>query len=136
VADKQFLLEIITPERVLISQKAEMAIIPGEQGDFQVYYGHTPFLTNLAIGMALFDSGGKRTYVALSGGFCEVTPTRTLILAKTAETSDMIDRTRCIAARDRAQDRLKSKDEHAIDEERARLALCRALNRISTAEAK
>jgi F-type H+-transporting ATPase subunit epsilon len=136
MADKRFLLEITTPERVVVSEEVEMVIIPGTQGEFQVYIGHTPFLTDLAVGLVSFDSGGKRSYICISGGFCEVTPTRTVIRARTAEPPGMIDKARAQAARDRAMQRLAAKDTVSIDEARARLALMRAINRISVADMK
>ena len=134
MADKRFLLEIITPERVLVSEEVDTIIIPGTQGEFQIYYGHTPFLTDVAIGRISYDNGGKRSYLCISGGFCEVTPTRTLILARTAETTEMVDKERAQAARDRAMKRLADKASVPIDEARARLALFRAINRISVAD--
>ena len=136
MADKRFLLEVITPERVLVSEEVDMVIIPGTQGEFQVYTGHTPFLTDLAVGLVSFDNKGKRSHICISGGFCEVTPTRTVILARTAETPEMIDKARAQSARDRAMQRLASKDTVSIDEARARLALFRALNRLGAADVK
>ena len=136
MANKRFLLEVITPERVLVSEEVDMVIIPGMQGEFQVYTGHTPFLTDLAVGQVSYDSGGKRSYLSISGGFCEVTPTRTRILAHTAESPEMIDKARAQAARDRAANRLTAKDTVPINEERARLALIRALNRLGVADMK
>ena len=134
MADKRFLLEIVTPDKVLVSEKVDSVTIPGTQGEFQVYAGHTPFLTDLAVGRVFFDTGGKRIYICISGGFCEVTPNRTLILARTAETPGMIDKARAQAARDRASNRLATKDTGYIDEARARLALLRSLNRLGIAE--
>ena len=103
-------------------------------GTPMLFYGHTPLLTALDIGHVVYDKGGKRTVICISGGFCEVAPDHILILARTAETLEMIDRARAEAARNRAQKRLEEKGAVSIDEERARLALLRALNRLGAVD--
>ena len=128
--DNRIHLEIITPDRILVKDEVDSVAIPGSQGEFQVYAGHTPFLTDLAVGRVTFIKEGKRTTISISGGFCEVMPDTILILARTAETPDMIDKNRAESARDRAMGRISSKAETKIDEARARLALLRALNRL------
>ncbi len=130
--DNKIHLEIITPDRVLVKDEVDSIIIPGSQGEFQVFAGHTPFLTDLAIGRVAYVKEGKRFFLSISGGFCEVMPNRILILARTAETPEMIDKNRAEAARDRAVGRISSKKETKIDETRAHNALLRALNRIDT----
>jgi len=131
-----FRLEIITPERVLVSEDVDSVVAPGSQGEFQVLPGHTHFLTNLKIGSVVFDKRGKKNFLSISGGFCEVMPSRTVILARTAEVSDSIDKARAQAAKERATKRLASKKDAAIDEERAKIALFRALNRLNVADMK
>jgi len=132
--DNKIHLEVITPDRALVKDDVDSAVIPGARGEFQVYRGHTPFLTDLAIGRVSYVKEGNRTYVSISGGFCEVMPDRVLVLARTAETPAMIDKDRAQASRDRAMERIASKSETKIDEERARFALLRALNRLETSE--
>jgi F-type H+-transporting ATPase subunit epsilon len=134
MAEKLIQLEIVTSDRQLVSEEVESVTIPGSLGEFQVFYGHTPLLTALDIGHVVYDKGGKRTVVCISGGFCEVAPDHILILARTAETLEMIDRARAEAARNRAQKRLEEKGAVSIDEERARLALLRALNRLGAVD--
>ena len=131
--DERIRLEVITPERILLSEDVYSTLIPGVEGEFQVYAGHTPFLTDLAVGRIVYMLGGSRSSLCISGGFCEVTPSRILVLARTAETPEMIDRARAEAARDRAKKRLAEKKAAPIDEARAKLALLRATARIETA---
>jgi F-type H+-transporting ATPase subunit epsilon len=131
-----FRLEIITPERVLVSEDVDSLVAPGGEGEFQILPGHTQFLNILKIGPLVYDKSGKKYYMSVSGGFCEVTPTRTVILARTAEPADSIDKARAIAAKERATKRLAAKKEAPIDEERAKMALLRALNRLHVADLK
>ena len=38
-------LEIVTPEKVVISEQVQIVAAPGSLGEFGVLVGHTPFLT-------------------------------------------------------------------------------------------
>ena len=130
-----FNLEIITPEKVLVSEEIDSFEAPGVEGEFQVLSGHTPFLTGLTVGRITYSKSGKKTFVSISGGFCEVMPDRTAVLAHTAELSHEIDKTRAEEARDRTQKALESNDT-SIDKELAEKAFRRALNRLKVAEMK
>ena len=135
--DTRFHLEIITPEKILISEDVDSIELPGEQGEFQVLTGHTPFLTTLRIGPIIITKGVKKSFVSISGGYCEVLPNKTTILAHTAETADKIDKARAETARKRAEKRLEdAAKDMTIDEARAKLALLRALNRLNTTKMK
>ncbi|MCE5251876.1 F0F1 ATP synthase subunit epsilon [bacterium] len=137
MAEDKFHLEIITPERVLVSDDIDSAELPGAEGEFQVLGGHTPFLTGLGIGPVVITKGVKKSFVSISGGYCEVLPFKTTILAQTAETADKIDRARAEAAKKRAEKRLEdAARDTSIDEDRARLALMRAINRLSITKIK
>ena len=108
MADKTFHLEIITPEKVLVSEDIDFFEAPGLDGEFQILDGHTPFLTGLKIGPVIHSKNGKKTFISISGGFCEVMPHKTVILAHTAELSHNIDKSRAKEARNRAEKRLGS----------------------------
>ena len=136
MAEKTFHLEIITPEKVLISEDIDSLEAPGVEGEFQILADHTPFLTDLAIGSVIYSKSGQKTFVSISGGFCEVMPQKSVILAHNAELSHEIDSSRAEEARDRAQKHLESKDDTSIDMDRARMALFRSLNRLRVAELK
>jgi F-type H+-transporting ATPase subunit epsilon len=86
-----FHLDVVTPERSVMSRKVEEVIAPGSQGEFGVLKGHAAFLTTLKHGMiTVYDEEGK-IYMAISGGFSEVTPDRVIILAEQAELAKEID---------------------------------------------
>lgn len=104
--------------------------IPGEFGIFTVLPGHTPLLSALGIGVLVArPAKGEPQYFAVHGGFAEVTEDKVLVLAQTAEEAEEIDLARAEDARDRAERRLKAREED-IDSLRAELALHRALARI------
>ncbi|MBT8406918.1 MAG: F0F1 ATP synthase subunit epsilon, partial [Deltaproteobacteria bacterium] len=77
--------------------------------------------------------GGQLELVAVSGGYAEVLPTKVTILATTAEPAKDIDLERARAARERAEQRLKERQEE-IDFLRVEAALQRAIARIRAAE--
>ena len=139
MSDNLFHLEIITPEKVLVTEDIDSIEAPGVDGEFQILAGHTPFLTGLTTGPVILHKSGKKTFVSISGGFCEIQPKKTIILAHTAELSHEIDKARAGAAQKRAQALLESKDKPSpddIDIERAQAALCRALNPLKIADMK
>ncbi len=87
-----FHLDVVTPERSILSRKVEEVIAPGSQGEFGVLKGHAAFLTTLKHGMiTVYDEEGGKNYMAISGGFSEVTPDKVIILAEQAELAKEID---------------------------------------------
>src|SRR5512141_3462716 len=100
-------LELVTPERLLLSEDVDEVVLPGYEGEFGVLPGHTQYLAILSIGILWYRVGSAVTRIALGGGFAEVTHDRIVVLADTAERSDEIDVARAQRARDRAEARLK-----------------------------
>jgi F-type H+-transporting ATPase subunit epsilon len=131
-------LEVVTPEKIVVSDDAQIVMAPGTLGEFGVLIGHTPFLTTLKLGAIRYrDAKGVEHWVFISGGFAEALPDRVTILAESAERRSEIDVDRAKAALERAQKRLIGEgEEKEIDFVRARAALERALNRIKLAETR
>ncbi len=128
-------LEVVTPEKYVVSEEAQIVMAPGTLGEFGVLSGHTPFLTSLDIGKVRYrNAGGNESLVFVSGGFAEALPDRVTILAESAELGDQIDYERARAAYERAQQRLN--EQQNIDSARARAALNRAMARMKIAESK
>lgn len=126
-------LEIVTPDRKLLSEEVEYVGAPGINGEFGVLPNHIPFLSALGIGSLYYKKNGKRYYVFVAGGFAEVTPTKVSVLAEVAEKAEEIDVERARKARERSEMRLreqKDREAHA----RARAALARALQRMKCRE--
>lgn len=127
-----FQLDIVTPDGLVFSEPIEHLRAPGSEGSFGVLVGHTPFMTPLAVGQVDVTQGGKVRLLATSGGFIEVGPDRTVILAQTAEFAEDVDVERAEDALQRAEERLKAVRPD-IDLDRAQAALMRAANRIKIA---
>jgi F-type H+-transporting ATPase subunit epsilon len=124
-------LELVTPERLVLSEEVDEVVLPGYEGEFGVLPGHTQYLAILNIGMQWYRKGGAITRIALGGGFAEVNHDRVVVMAETAERADEIDVERAQRARDRAESRLK---ELSLDDEtyaKAYAELQRALVRMA-----
>jgi F-type H+-transporting ATPase subunit epsilon len=125
-------LEIVTPERSVVSEQVDEVQVPGAEGSFGVLPGHTPLLATLQVGELWYRIGQETCYVAVSFGFAEVLPDRVTILAQIAESAEEIDVTRAETAEKRAQDRL-AQPMSDMDFERARLAMLKSLIRLQVA---
>ena len=129
MAEKLF-LEVVTPQKAIVSEEVEIVVAPGSEGEFGVLKGHTTFLTSLKIGTLRYkDAKGKERYLFVNGGFAEVLPDKVTILAESAERRQDIDAQRAQTAKERAEKRLaeKAKD---TDLARAEVALKRAVHRL------
>ena len=79
-------LEIVTPEKAVVNEDAQIVMAPGALGEFGVLIHHTPFMTTLKTGTLRFtDAEGQERYVFVSGGFAEALPDRVTVLAESAE---------------------------------------------------
>ena len=125
-------VEIVTPEKAVVSEDAQIVVAPGAQGEFGVLVGHTPFMTPLKAGSVRYtDAGGKEREVFVSGGFAEALPDKVTVLAESAERRSDIDAERAGASKDSAEKRLaEDRSSEDIDFIRARAALERALQRL------
>jgi len=127
-------LEIVTPEKSVVSEDVGIVMAPGILGEFGVLTGHTPFLTPLKVGTIKFtDTGGKERCVFVSDGFAEALPDRVTILAESAERRSEINVDRAQEALERAQKRIADDYEEEVDFVRAKAALERAIQRIHLA---
>ncbi len=85
--------ELVSPQRLLISEPVDMVVVPGEEGDFGVLVQHAPFISSVRPGVIAVHNGGQATErIFVAGGFAEVTPSRCTVLAEQAQPVTEIDR--------------------------------------------
>ena len=134
MADRAFKLEVITPDRMVISDTHIVSVsIPGVEGYLGVLANHAPMMTEMAIGkLELHRADGTSDIMAISDGFVEIFENQVTVLAESAELAKEIDIERAEEAAHRAEERLASNTPD-IDTERAQIALERALNRLNVA---
>ncbi len=129
-----FRLQVLTPERTVISTEVEYVELPGTEA-------HSAFARACAadgppVGIGVLEFGplqGARRKMALGGGFIDVRDDQLTVLAKTAELAGEIDALRAREAKERAERRLAERRDE-LDFNRARLALQKALLRLKIAE--
>src|SRR5512143_2765755 len=99
-------LDIVTPERRVLSVTCDEVRAPGVGGGFGVRRDHEPFMTSLEPGRLSYVEGGREHHYAVGGGFFQVVDNKVIVLADTAEAAADIDVERAKRAFADAQDRL------------------------------
>ncbi len=124
-------LDIVTPEKRVLSVTADEVRAPGVQGGFGIRLNHEPFMTALEPGRLTYIEGGREHHYAVGGGFLQVADNRVIVLADTAEAAGDIDveRARKTFAEAQAKVLAMTEQEAGYAEEAARVR--RAAARIS-----
>ena len=125
-------LEIVTPERKVYEKDVDMVVVKGIAGELGILPNHIPLVTPLRIAPVKVKIGKEEELIAVHGGFMEVRKDKIVILAELAELPGEIDLDRAQKAKERAEGRLRSKDESDLI--RAEIALQKAINRINVTE--
>jgi F-type H+-transporting ATPase subunit epsilon len=134
--DRTFRLDVVTPDRVVLSEDVVSVVAPGVEGYLGVLPGHAPLVTELGTGALTYrPSSGREGTLAVSGGFMEVARDRTTVLADAAERAEEIDVERARRARDRARAAVHAQEERYNEAQAAEAAaaLQRAENRLKLA---
>jgi F-type H+-transporting ATPase subunit epsilon len=101
------LLEVVTPDRrVLSTQVSELQFRTATRGYYGILPGHTPTLTPLGDGLLYYTQSGEKRWITVFGGFAEVGPEHVTVLARVAETPDMLDPEKAQGERAQAEMRL------------------------------
>ena len=125
-------LEVVTPDKQLLSEDVDYVSAPGHEGEFGVLPGHIPYISALKCGILTYVVGSIRKRVFVSAGFAEVQDNVVTVLAESAEREEDINLERAESACQRAKERIAQAVGNAnIDDVRAKAALQRALVRIS-----
>ncbi|MDQ3917314.1 MAG: F0F1 ATP synthase subunit epsilon [Acidobacteriota bacterium] len=101
-------LDVITPERRLLSEQVDSVTLPGAGGELGILPGHTPLISELQTGVLSFARGAETRRLLVSGGFVEVNEDRVSVLADFAEFPEEVDAARARQERDEAERRLGS----------------------------
>jgi F-type H+-transporting ATPase subunit epsilon len=125
-------LEVITPERRVLSESVDEVVVPGLGGELGILPEHTQLISQLQTGVLVYRQGAERKQLHVSGGFVEVQPDRVTVLSDVAEKPEEIDLERAQRAKDLAEKELKSQGDD-VDYRSAEQKLQRALTRIQLA---
>lgn len=85
--------ELVSPQRLLMSEAVDMVVVPGAEGDFGVMAEHAPLISTVRPGtITVYQGEAVSDRIFVAGGFAEVTGERCTVLAEEAERLDDIDR--------------------------------------------
>ncbi len=127
-----FTLNLVTPEKKLVAgQEIDEITVPAYRGELDLLPGHAPLMTTLSTGVLRYRlKGESQTYaVAISWGYCQVSPEGVNILAETAERPEEIDLGRAQQAQKTAEQKLASADLSVEDLGKFQNKITRALVR-------
>lgn len=128
-------VELITPERLTLSEDVDFIAAPAAMGEVGILSHHAPLLAQLGHGVLRLVSGGATRYFAVSGGFLEVQKgSRVSIFAETAELAEEIDIERARLAAERAKEKIEEADLTGKELAEVEASLTRALLRLKVAD--
>lgn len=110
-------LEIITPDKKVLSTEAEQVVLPTESGEIGVLTGHVPMITKLIPGELKVIQDGNADFVAVSSGFAKIIGNTISVLTEAAIDVQEIDESELTAAQERAQEALVQAEAEGIDPE-------------------
>jgi F-type H+-transporting ATPase subunit epsilon len=84
MADKKIAFDLVSPERLLLSEEADMVTVPGADGYMGVMAGHAPLVSTLRVGMIDVLKDGQDSRYFIRGGFAEVNAEKIIVLADEA----------------------------------------------------
>ncbi len=104
-------VQVISQEKPLLNDTADIVLIPGADGELRILSGHTPLVTKLQAGVVTIRKGNQDIQIAISGGFATVEPNNTLtILADTATKAEEISLKQAEEAKKRAEEKMQQAD--------------------------
>jgi len=134
MAEEFLKLDIVTSERLLVTEKVEQVNISGIDGDMGILPNHAPIISTLRPGSLSYEVDGKSTILVISGGFMEVANNRVIILAESAEFTNEIDKQRALASKEKAEKALVDAELSDLEFKENQLRLFRATARLEVNE--
>ena len=117
-----FQFELVSPERLLLSEQVDQVVVPGSEGYFTVLKGHAPFMSTLKPGVVDVTRGTGTDRIFVRGGFADVSATGLTILAEQAiPLADVDEATLAQEVKDAEEDVADAKDGAAKDAAELRL---------------
>lgn len=106
-----FKFELVSPERILLSDVAEEAVLPGAEGQFTVLAGHAPVVSTLLPGVIVVKLTASTKGIYIDGGFVEVNPESVTVLAEHAFIVDEADQRQLEDALSKAETALEAAED-------------------------
>jgi F-type H+-transporting ATPase subunit epsilon len=117
------LLDIVTPEKLIVSTRVEDVTIPGTEGEFGVLRGHASLLSSIEIGELSYTKDGKRTYYAVETGYAEILASKVTVLVESAEHANDIDKDWMMKRKEETEAKISKMSKEDPDYDKLRTAL-------------
>ena len=109
MAEDKVEFELVSPEKLLLSRKVDMVVVPGAEGDMGVLPQHSPAITTVRPGtIVVYEGGAVTDRIFIAGGFAEVSNNRCTVLAEEAMPVEDIDKNAVEQALSTARDKVSS----------------------------
>ncbi len=120
--------ELVSPDKLVISESVEMVVVPGAEGNIGVLPGHSPLIATVRPGLIDIHENGKiKDRIFVGGGFAEVSPTRCTVLAEEAFLIQEVNRAEAEARLADAKRKVEEATEAEIAEAHRHLTISEAL---------
>ncbi|RFC62060.1 F0F1 ATP synthase subunit epsilon [Fulvimarina endophytica] len=107
-----FKFELVSPEKLLLSETVDSVVVPGSEGEFTIMGNHAPFMTTLKPGIVTATlSGGQEKTLFVRGGFADINENGVTLLAEFAEPADSIEAKQMQAHLEEAQKRVEEAED-------------------------
>jgi F-type H+-transporting ATPase subunit epsilon len=117
-----FQFDLVSPERLLMSEKVDQVVVPSSEGQFTALIGHAPVMATLRPGVLEISYGGKEERIFVRGGFADVNADGLTVLAEQAiPMADLDTETLAQNIKDAEEDVADAKDATAKAEAELRL---------------
>tara|TARA_B100001057_G_scaffold187017_1_gene187881 strand:- start:579 stop:857 length:279 start_codon:yes stop_codon:yes gene_type:complete len=88
--DDKLQFDLVSPQRLVVSERVDAVIIPGVEGDFGVLPNHSPVVAMIREGELTVENEGTKRSFAVVGGVADVTPEGVTVLAEAISTPDAV----------------------------------------------
>lgn len=127
-------VDVVTPEKKILSTQVDEVIVPGSEGLFGVRPGHTAFLSLMDAGPLTLKDGSSTQLYFVAGGFAQVQNDRVMVLADFAEPAANIDAAGARARLQEAEQKLKALPAGDAQQESLAAAVRRETARVALAQ--
>ena len=128
---KTLTVELVTPEKVALTQSADFVALPAHEGEMGVLPGHEAFLVQLGAGEVRVRRGGETQSFAVAGGFAEILKDKISVFAETADMASEIDAERARQDLEQAKAQTRTADPLTLAQAEAFLRQAQARVRVA-----
>ena len=114
--DEKLNLEVVSPEKLVMSKSVDMVTISGTEGDFGILPGHAAIISSIRPGLLEIESDKEIEKMFISGGFIEVLNDKVSILATEVILSNDINISECVEKINKCNDEILELDNELAKE--------------------